>query len=178
MFERNRIDTTNQSQQSAVPAEVTFDTGEVSRGKFHISVTRTFADTLNADSPFLEYEPYGEGRRFIAKASIRNVKLVAVPGQISLQNRVRDHDSFDPHAVLGIERKAEWADIRAAFVAQSKVYHPDRYASTDLPPEVRDYLSAMSRRVNVAYAALEGRQQTVKAVAQRPEPVFTSQPRG
>ena len=34
-------------------------------------------------------------------------------------------------------------------------YHPDRYAQADLPNEVREYLAAMARKINAAFAALE-----------------------
>jgi hypothetical protein len=177
MFERNKIDTITQAPLLAVPAEVTFDDGEISRGKFLISSGRTFADALNAPTLFLEFEAYGEERRFVAKAAIRYVKLVAVPNTANLLSRGRDGDSFEPHQVLGVERGAEWADVRAAYFALSKVYHPDRYASVDLPAEVRDYLDVMSRRINLAYAALEKPKMIVKAIAQRPEPVYQSRPR-
>ncbi len=177
MFERNKIDTITPAPHLAVPAEVTFEDGEISRGKFFISSGRTFAEALNAPTLFLEFEAYGEERRFIAKAAVRTVKLVAVPNPSNLLNRGREAESFEPHQVLGVERGAEWADVRAAYFALSKVYHPDRFASVELPPEVRDYLDVMSRRINVAYAALEKPKMIVKAIAQRPEPVYTSRPR-
>ncbi len=177
MFERNKVDTITQAPLLAIPAEVTFDDGEISRGKFFISSTRTFADVLNSTNPFLEFEAYGEDRRYIAKTSLRNVKLVNVPNASNLHNRVRDGDGFDPHRVLGVAPKTEWPEVRAAYLALSKVYHPDRYASMDLPEEVRDYLSVMSRRINLAYAALEKPHLVVKAATQRAEPVYTSRPR-
>jgi len=177
MFERNKVDTVTQAPQLAIPAEVTFDDGEIRRGKFFIASGRTFADILNAPHPFLEFEAYGEDRRFVSKASLRDVRLVAVPSSSNLRNRVRDGDDFNPHQVLGVEVNSDWSDVRAAYFALSKVYHPDRYANADLPPEVRDYLAIMSRRVNLAYAALEKPHLVVKAVAQRPEPVYQSRPR-
>lgn len=177
MFERNKVDTVTQAPQLAVPVELTFDDGEVSRGKIMIQAGRSFADVLNAANPFMEFEAYGEDRRFIAKSSIRNLKLVAVPNAGCLSNRVRESDNFEPHQILGIERTAGWADIRTAYVALSKIYHPDRYASADLPVEVSDYLSAMSRRINLAYAALEKPHQVTKAISQRAEPVYTTRPR-
>ena len=33
------------------------------------------------------------------------------------------------------------ADAKAAYHARSRVYHPDRYASAELPNEVREYLA-------------------------------------
>ena len=53
----------------------------------------------------------------------------------------------------------------------AKAYHPDRYATAELPAEVRDYLAAMARRINAAHAALEV---PLKKQAVRQEPVFTS----
>jgi hypothetical protein len=53
----------------------------------------------------------------------------------------------------------------------AKAYHPDRYATAELPQEVSDYLAAMARRINAAHAALET---PIKRQAARPEPVFTS----
>jgi hypothetical protein len=177
MFERNKVDTITQAPQLGIPAEITFEDGSISRGKFFIPSTRTFADVLNSNSPFLEFEAYGEDRRYVAKTSLRNVKLVAVPNASNLQKRISDGDGFDPHKVLGVDSKTAWADVRAAYVALSKIYHPDRYASLDLPDEVRDYLSVMSRRVNLAYAALEKPHLVVKVNAQRAEPVYESRPR-
>ena len=38
-------------------------------------------------------------------------------------------------------------EIRQAYFAQAKVYHPDRYATAELPTEVIEYLFAMARRI-------------------------------
>ena len=48
--------------------------------------------------------------------------------------------------------------IRQAYIELAKIYHPDRYATVTLPVEVTDYLSAMARRINAAYAALDAKQ--------------------
>ena len=46
------------------------------------------------------------------------------------------------------------SEIREAYFALAKVYHPDRYATAELPTEVIEYLFAMARRINAAHAAL------------------------
>jgi hypothetical protein len=177
MFERNKVDT-GVNQQTAVPAEVELDDGVLLSGKFVISASRGFFDVLNGPSLFLEFEPYGEDRLVLSKSAIRAMKLIQVPGAPSLANRAKVADGFDPFAVLGVEKGAAWDSVREAFVRLSKHYHPDRYESVDLPTEVRDYLQAMSRRVNTAYASLEKANQAEKLkVSKRVEPVYTSQPR-
>ena len=62
-------------------------------------------------------------------------------------------------------------EIRQAYFALAKSYHPDRYATAELPTEVIEYLFAMARRINAAHAALNVEQ---KKQAARAEPVFTS----
>ena len=59
---------------------------------------------------------------------------------------------------------------REAYLRLAKAYHPDKYASADLPQEVRQYLSVMVRRINAAHDAVQARLQK-KAAKQ--EAVFT-----
>ncbi len=173
MFERNKID--NSVQQTSVPAEVTLDDGQLVKGKFLIAASRSIFEVLNGDGHFLEFETYDGERTLIARAMLKSVKIVPVPSGSNLRSRLRDSDNFEPHAVLGVTSDAAWDDIRAAYLKLSKLYHPDRYTTVDLPQEVRDYLSAMARRVNAAYAALEIPMQAAKrAVIEKAKPVFTS----
>jgi curved DNA-binding protein CbpA len=83
-------------------------------------------------------------------------------------------NNFDPFSVLHLDRDADAEQARRAFVELSKVYHPDRFATVELPPEVSHYLAAMARRINVAYEevqdAIKGREQLA---ADRHEPIFT-----
>lgn len=169
MFERNRTDFAPEAH--SVPVEVVFADGRLERGKLLIAVGRSLADVLNGPGAFVEFEPYGGERGFIAKVHLVTVKPVAVPRAPDLQARLGDADGFDPHRVLGLRAGASREDMRAAYFALAKIYHPDRYATAELPQEVRDYLAAMARRVNAAHAALETPQ---KRQAVRAEAVFTS----
>lgn len=173
MFERNRID--NSLQLAAVPAEVTLDDGQLVKGKFLIAAARSIFEVLNGDGHFLEFETHDGERTLIARSALKSVKIIPVPSASNLKSRLRDSDNFEPHAILGVSSDAPWDDIRSAYLKLSKRYHPDRYATADLPLEVRDYLSAMSRRVNAAYAALEVPMQAAKrAVIEKAKPVYTS----
>jgi DnaJ-domain-containing protein 1 len=128
-------------------------------------------EVLNGPGGFIEFEPYGGERSFIAKAQIASVRLLGVPRVPNLNARLRDLDGFDPFAVLGLSPGASRDEIRQAYVAVAKRYHPDRYASAELPTEVIEYLFAMARRINAAYEALGAEQ---KKQAARAAPVFTS----
>ena len=72
-------------------------------------------------------------------------------------------------------RAAGWDETRAAYHKLAKVYHPDRYSSAELPPEVRDYRASLARRINAAYAALEAPQQGRKqATINTSTPIYSS----
>ena len=175
MFERNKVDNVD---QTSVPVEVTTIEGEVTKGRLLIALGRNVFEVLNGPASFLEFEPYGGERSFVAKSTLRNVKLVNVPRVLSLSARLADGSSFDPHTVLGVPSAASFEDIKAAWHRLSKVYHPDRYQSADLPPEVREYLAAMARRVNAAFSALESAHLASRRVQSgRATPIYTSAPR-
>jgi len=178
MFERNRVDNTVQHTYATVPAELTLDDGRALKGKFVVPVSKPFYEVLNGSGAFLEFEPYGGERGYIAKSSIVSVRLTGVPAAQSLESRLREIDGFDPYGVLGVQRGATFEDVRHAYHRLAKTYHPDRYANADLPEEVKSYLAVMARRINAAYAALEEPVQIVRqASLNRAEAVYTSRPR-
>ena len=173
MFERNRVD--SQPETSAVAIEASLDDGRVLRGKVAIPLQRTIYDVLNGPGTFIDFEPFDGERLLIAKSTLRAVKMISAGRGPNLQARLRDNDGFDPYAILGLPRGAGWDDVKSAYHRLAKSYHPDRYSNAELPREVADYLAAMARRVNAAYAALEVPQVTRKvAVSTRSEPIYTS----
>ena len=175
MFERNRVD--NVPEPSAVPVELTLVDGEGEKGKLLVPAGKLAAEVLNGAAMFVEFEPYGGERRFIAKAQLASVRLVGVPRTQTLGRRSAQ-DGFDPYDILGVSPGTSWDEVRQAYVRLSKAYHPDRYSTAVLPDDVKDYLETMARRINAAYTALEAPQKVIRrAAAARSEPIFTSGPR-
>jgi len=175
MFERNKID--NAPEQSTVPVEIALSDGAMVKGKLLVAAGKTLIDVLNGSGAFIEFEPYGGERQYLAKSRIDSLKPVGVPSGGCLRQRAR-LDDFDPYQILGVGPGTDWETIRQAYLQLSKVYHPDRYANAPLPEEVRDYLAVMARRINAAYAALEAPRPVAKQAASRVStPIYTSQPR-
>ena len=169
MFDRNRTD--NAPEPASTPVEAAFADGTTAKGKLLVPMGKSLADVLNGAGSFIEFEPYGGERSFLAKAQLASVKPVASPEGTNLGARLADPGGFDPYAVLGLTAGASREEVRQAYFRLAKAYHPDRYATAELPEEVRDYLAAMARRINAAHAALEA---PLKRQAVREEPIFTS----
>jgi DnaJ-domain-containing protein 1 len=110
-------------------------------------------DALNNADHFLDVLVEGNEQQFLSKATVRKVALVDIPkaNQLNLQRRASDKSPFDPHAVLKVEKGAGGDEVRKAYHAMVRAYHPDRFANLDIPGEMKDYAAAMIVRVNLAY---------------------------
>ena len=179
MFERGRIDNHNRSVEPIpVPVELELLDGSEAKGKLMVPAGQVPLDAINTAGGFVEFVPYAGEPRLIAKATIAAIRLAGVPRPKDLRPRSGIADDFDPHAILGVSHTAGWDEIRAAYVQQSKAYHPDRYSAATLPAEVGDYLETMARRINAAYAALETTERSVKRVRADLRPaIYSSTPR-
>jgi hypothetical protein len=166
MFDRGRSD----GAGGPVYAEVTLADGRQLKGRFNVPPGRSLTDVLNSASSFMEFEPFGGERIFLAKSALQAIKPTNLPGVPNLAAGLNENQAFDPYAILRIGRDAGAEDVHRAYLDLAKTYHPDRYATVDLPAEVQAYLAAMARRVNAAHDAV---QETLKARAARQEPVFT-----
>jgi hypothetical protein len=155
--------------------EITLEGGETFKGKFPAPPGRTLMELLNSGTAFVEFEPFGGERTCLAKSSFKLVRSMTVPVHPALPAAVKDlGGSFDPHAVLGVAPGADKEDVHRAYLQLAKAYHPDRYATVELPAEVLEYLAAMSRRINAAHDTLEVLLRDKPTPAVRQEPVFTT----
>ena len=122
-----------------------------------LGLTGKLAETLNNAEPFLDAIAGGGQQVFINKRCVDRVEISDPPqAKLNQQRRAADKAVFDPHAVLGVQRGASHDEVRAAWAALAKSYHPDRFANLDLPQEMKDYAAAMQARINMAYQQLSG----------------------
>ena len=138
-----------------VTVEVVLVDGSVRMGKVLVARDKTLRDVFNLQhEQFVEFDCFRQGVTILAKASIRSIRANEVPRTDQLERRLASLESNDPFAVLGIAKNATREQLRAAFIAKARAYHPDRYLREDLPSEILEYINAMARRVNGAYSEL------------------------
>ena len=151
MFERNRIESTQEFASAAVIVEL--DDGCRTAGSFRFPRSKTLLEVLNGPAQFVEFAAAdGDGQTMmIAKSSIRSLRIVSTPSARATAAKLHIGADFDPYEVLGLAHGADLGAIRDAYRRLSMRYHPDRYLAADLPEEVVDYFEAMVRRINAAY---------------------------
>ena len=153
MFNKDN-DSWQKANRAPVTVSIQLTNGTLLRGKLYVSRQKTLIEELNRGEMFLEFEPFEGPKTFLARTAIGYVKELSTPKVEPLDGRIKELDSFDPYEVLGVSRDADSSAIRHAYLTLAKTYHPDRFAQSTLPPEVAEYLSAVAKRINLAYAEL------------------------
>lgn len=151
MFERNRIDN---SSEPTVAVALSLDTGETISGRAALPKSRQVHRLLDGEEKFLYVETFeGEGQ-FVPKDTIKSLKVIPTERARPLSLSFPDATGFCPYRALGIDKGAPWDEVRAAFHRLTKLYHPDKYASLELPAEVKAYLESKAKEVNSAFRML------------------------
>ena len=161
MLERGAM---NERQKVRLAVEMTFDDGKTTRGKL-LGKFRTLAENLAADGGFLEIEA-GDGRlTYVSKSAVRKISEISMPVADQLTQKMAASKVGEAYTILGVSPRASEDELMAAYRDLTKVYHPDRLASMQLPAEMLDYAEAMQRRINAAFEELRG-----AAKARGPQP--------
>jgi len=64
-------------------------------------------------------------------------------------------DKADPYVVLGVERTASDAEVKAAYRTLIKEHHPDRLIAQGMPPDVIEVANEKLATINGAYEKIE-----------------------
>ncbi len=134
---------------------LTLASGKTMMVSLKLPLSGKLADALNSPERYLDVlGPEGE-QFFVSKDMVHRVAPADPPkASLNMNRRSSDQPSFNPWAVLGVTRDASAEDIRNAWLSLVKMYHPDRYANLELPPEMKEYAAAMLARINVAHDQL------------------------
>lgn len=148
------INTWRRQNSDPVPLVIAFLDGTSLRGTILMPRDKSLTDLFNMPSPFFEVEDVTGQIQVIAKTAVARLHRHEMPAADQLDKKLTALERADPWRILGIGRSAGRDEIRAAYVALARLYHPDRFAAADLPPEIAEYVDNMARRINAAYAEL------------------------
>ena len=130
---------------------ITLLDGRRMRGNMMVPRDKSLADVFNMPTPFFDFEDFDQGPMVIAKSSITSLRPHTLPAADQLDKKLTQLDKSDPYRILGLAKAATKDEIRAAYLGLARLYHPDRFAAIDMPPEMAEYVDAMARRINIAY---------------------------
>lgn len=150
-------DIANWRRQNSDPVTliISLNDGRRLRGNMLLPRDKSLTDLFNMPVPFFEFDDFEHGSMVVAKASVAMLWPHKIPAADQIDKKVAALDKSDPHRILGVGKSAARDEIRSAYLALARLYHPDRFASVELPPEVADYISTMARRINIAYGDLQ-----------------------
>jgi DnaJ-domain-containing protein 1 len=140
------------------PVFLTLADNSVQTVSIRLPLSNRLADALNNADAFLDVVSPSGQQQFIAKSGVRSVRSTHVPkaDHLDTEKGAPGSAGFDPYAVLKVSKEASPEEIRHAYHRMARLYHPDRIASFDLPPEVMDYVRTMLVRINLAFEQIGG----------------------
>jgi hypothetical protein len=143
--------------KDALVVEIQLSDGGLQKGKLWVPVGKTVVDVLNSEQPFVQFDVLGDDcTTYLAKAHIVSVRAIDIPKFVPMHERRGAAGGDDPYQILGVSPATPLPSVREAYIRLVKAYHPDRFSGVDLPNEVTEYLGAKVRRINAAFALLEG----------------------
>jgi DnaJ-domain-containing protein 1 len=145
----------SEAERQRVAVTLTLHSGDVLNGHVFLGSAQKLRDLLNNPDEFIDFEKRDSTLALIAKRAIAMISAIDLPRTDHLLRRTQNAMGFDPHHTLGIERGANHGEVRAAYLAKARLYHPDKLAGKDAPKEVADYMNAMFIRIQKAYDELE-----------------------
>jgi preprotein translocase subunit Sec63 len=146
---------TGETERQRVAVTITLHSGDVLNGHVLMGQAQRLRDLLNNPEPFIDFEKRDSTLTLIAKRAIAMISAIDLPRIDQLTRRMQNTAAFDPYHTLAVDRGANPGEIRAAYLAKARLYHPDKFASKDVPKEVADYMNAMFIRIQKAYEELE-----------------------
>lgn len=144
-----------ESERQRVAVTLTLASGDVLNGHVFIGRAQKLRDLLNNPDTFIDFEKRDSTVTMIAKRAITSIAAIDLPRTDHLARRTNSAATFDPYHTLGVDPGANPGEVRAAYLAKARLYHPDKLASKDVPREVGDYMNAMFIRIQKAYDELD-----------------------
>lgn len=134
---------------------ITLDNADQVRGSIKVPRGHSLGDTLNSGDQFVLVDHTDGHPTYLSLASIREIKSSQLPAAEQINQAEKRAANASAHQILGLEAEFSRDQLHQRYHDMTKLYHPDHYATIELPDEVSTYISDMARRINMAYTELE-----------------------
>lgn len=74
-----------------------------------------------------------------------------------LESSVEQEQEPDPYQILELEKECNLEEAKLARAKMSRLFHPDKYESMDLPQVVRNFVTAKMQEINSAFDMIRER---------------------
>lgn len=149
------------SEPLTIDVSVKLVDGTLLRGSLVAGITGQLENTLNRDTPFIEFLGQDGRRVFLAKQQIASVEPLEPLRKPQLGGRKGAGASA--LEVLGLDEGCSFDEVKSVYHRIVKSYHPDLYAGAHFPPEIVRYATDMFTQASAAFAEI--RQSQGAAVA-------------
>jgi hypothetical protein len=136
-----------------ITIEIKLVDGSLLRGTMLLQREKSLKYTFSSGDPFIEFDCLVDGEIVLAKTGIATIRQIKKGAVDVLERRSKALDKSDAFATLKIQKTADMAVVEKAYQTLSRTYAPE--AAAGMPPEVLEYMTAMSRRVANAYGELK-----------------------
>ncbi len=165
MFDRGTAPSRSETDTKAIHVRVELAGGVERFGIVRVPADKSLDAVLAREDGFLRFEHCTGEPAHLGKKHIVAIEPFEPPACDELTVGHKRFEAVNPYDVLGVREGASLADVRAAYLAMAKKYHPDHYAQIELPSEVAAYFSSVARRLNLAYDLIEERVAAAEARA-------------
>jgi len=129
---------------------VTLTDGRKLHGMLECGITISISKELDNDSRFIELHDSSRNPVFIGKSQIATLEPCKDGKQAMPEMQLSALKNSNWNRVLGVPSNATPEEVKQAYHAKAKQYHPDVFSAC-LPDEMRRYASDMFARINQAY---------------------------
>ena len=136
------FDSGEKTTKSRFEATIELVDGSSVLGVFFVSPQARFSDLLNDQREFLPIEMTDGSITVVRKSSI----VRATPLRQEALN-----GTVDPYTILNVKASVSYDELKTAYHAMCREYHPDKLQSLGLPSTMVDFGNAQMARINDAF---------------------------
>lgn len=140
----------NNSSANKLEVTVVLADGSTVSGAINAGLSAGLLAAINKEVPFIELTEASGTKRCIGLAHIMSVEE-AKPFRQPKALQATTANAQNAFAMMRLSPECTAEDAQRRYHEMVKQYHPDKYQSVDLPPEISDYLSQTFHQLSTAY---------------------------